>query len=389
MLRVMPDELSNRVKAGRGAVGNPAGRYERFGSQAVDDGWLQELTAEDPGEEKIKPRCTSIPAARSSIISIRPDLPYQTRSINPYRGCEHGCIYCYARPSHSWLGYSAGLDFETQILHKPDAPDILRKELAARNYRPEAITLGSNTDCYQPLERGLKLTRRIIEVLSACNHPLMIITKSALVARDIDLLAPMAEKRLARVAVSFTTLDPDLARVMEPRAAAPWKRLATMKALSNAGIPVTVMTAPLIPGLNDMEMENLLEAAWDAGARSAGYTLVRLPYELKDLFAEWLQTHRPDRAEHVLSLIRQTRGGKLYDADFSQRRRGTGPYAELIRRRFKLACRRRLGFNRKGLGIRYEPVPAARTRRADGLRLSAVDVIIFAHERIETRMASR
>lgn len=345
MLRGMAEELPNRTKAGRGAVGNPAGRYERYGSNAVDDGWLQQLTEDDPDEEKI-PTTLHIDTSRTVINNIgSPDLPNQMRSINPYRGCEHGCIYCYARPSHSWLGFSAGLDFETQILHKPDGPEILRKELAARNYKPEVITLGSNTDCYQPLERGLKLTRRIIEVLSECNHPLMIITKSALVTRDIDLLAPMAKKHLARVAVSFTTLDPLLARVMEPRAAAPWKRLATMKALSQAGIPVTVMTAPLIPALNDMEMEKLLEAAWGAGARGAGYTLVRLPYELKELFTEWLQTHRPDRAEHVLSLIRQTRGGKLYDADFSQRRRGTGAYAELIKQRFAMATKR-IGFNR-------------------------------------------
>src|ERR1700691_321558 len=299
MLSGMIDELPNQTKAGRGAVGNPAGRYERFASREIDDGWMRELTEDDPDEEKIATQL-HIDTSRTVINDIKsPDLPYM-RSINPYRGCEHGCIYCYARPSHSWLGYGAGLDFETQIFYKPDAPEILRRELAARNYTPEVITLGSNTDCYQPAERGLKLTRRIIEVLHECGHPLTIITKSALIARDIDLLAPMAEKHLARVNISLTTLDPDLARVMEPRAAAPWKRLATMKALAAAGIPVTVMTAPLIPGLNDMEMEKLLEAAWNAGARSAGYTLVRLPYELKDLFREWLETHRPARTSPVL-----------------------------------------------------------------------------------------
>jgi DNA repair photolyase len=341
----MADELPSHTKAGRGAVGNPAGRYERFRTNAVDDGWRHDLLAEDPDEEKIATRL-HIDTSRTVINDIdSPDLPYM-RSINPYRGCEHGCIYCYARPSHGWLGYSAGIDFETQIFYKADAPEILRAELAARHYKPEVITLGSNTDCYQPAERRLKLTRRIVEVLAACDHPLGIITKSALVARDIDILAPMAAKRLARVNVSITTLDPELARTMEPRAAAPWKRLATIKALSEAGIPVTVMAAPLIPALNDMEMEKIMEAAWDAGARRAHYTLVRLPYELKDLFREWLETHRPDRAAHVLSLIRQTRGGKLYDADFSQRIRGTGVYADLIAKRFALA-KKRLGYNRQ------------------------------------------
>ncbi|HUY67797.1 MAG TPA: PA0069 family radical SAM protein [Alphaproteobacteria bacterium] len=337
--------IADRAKAGRGAAGNPAGRYERYAGQAIDDGWLRELTEEDPDEEKI-PTQLHIDTTRTIINRIdSPDLPYM-RSINPYRGCEHGCIYCYARPSHSWLGYSAGLDFETQIFYKPDAAALLRAELAAKNYDPEPVTLGSNTDCYQPAERRLKITRSILEVLHVCDHPLAIITKSALVARDIDLLAPMAQKNLAHVSVSLTTLDPALARVMEPRAAAPWKRLATIKALAEAGIPVTVMTAPLIPGLNDMEMERLLEAAWEAGARAAHYTLVRLPYELKDLFRQWLETHRPGRAEHVLSLIRETRGGKLYDADYSQRRRGSGVYSDLIASRFTLA-KKRLGFDRE------------------------------------------
>jgi DNA repair photolyase len=347
----MADEIPNQAKAGRGAVGNPAGRFERYASRAVDDGWAQNarpsigLTDEDPDEEKIQ-TTLHIDTSRSVINYIESEDLAGMRSINPYRGCEHGCIYCFARPSHSYLGYSAGLDFETQIFYKPEAPEILRHELAAKNYKPDVITLGSNTDCYQPAERGLKLTRRILEVFHECNHPVSIVTKAALVTRDIDLLAPMAKKRLASVAVSFTTLDPLLSRVMEPRAAAPWKRLATMKALAQAGIPVTVMTAPLIPGLNDMEMEKLLQAAWGSGARAAHFTVVRLPYELKDLFREWLKTHRPDRAEHVLSLIRQTRGGKLYDADYSQRRRGRGPYADLIAHRFALACRR-IGFNRQ------------------------------------------
>jgi DNA repair photolyase len=337
------DELPSVAKKGRGAPGNPAGRFERSETRAVDTGWY--LANEDEEGNAPKLRTTlHIDTSRKVINTIdSPDLPYM-RSINPYRGCEHGCIYCYARPSHNYLGYSSGLDFETQIFYKPDAPELMKKEMAVRGYEPLPITLGSNTDCYQPAERELRITRGIVEVLHEHAHPLTIITKSALVVRDIDLLAPMASQNLARVLVSLTTLDPELARAMEPRAAAPHRRLATIKALAEAGIPVTVMVAPLIPALNDMEMEKILAAAWDAGARSAGFTLVRLAYDLKDLFKEWLETHRPERAAHVLSLIRQTRGGKLYDADWSQRRRGTGPYAELIAQRFELATKR-LGFN--------------------------------------------
>jgi DNA repair photolyase len=338
----MVDELPNRTKAGRGAVGNPAGRYERFNAQMVDDGWLN-LADDEPEDEKIRTQLF-IDTTKTVINDVKtPDLAGM-RTINPYRGCEHGCIYCFARPSHSWLGMGAGLDFETKIFYKPDAPEILRRELSAKNYEVRPISLGSNTDCFQPVERELRLTRRIMEVLSECNHPLGIVSKSALVARDIDLLAPMAKKHLAHVCISITTLDPQLSRVMEPRAAAPWKRLATIRALTSAGIPVTVMVAPMIPALNDMEMEKIMEAAWEAGARSAHYTLVRLPYEVKDLFTEWLHTHRPDRAEHVLSLVRETRGGKLYDADLSQRRRGSGVYSDLIAQRFALA-RKRFGFN--------------------------------------------
>jgi DNA repair photolyase len=225
--------------------------------------------------------------------------------------------------------------------------------MGAKNYEVHPITLGSNTDCYQPVERELKLTRGIVEVLAEHRHPLIIITKSALVQRDIDLLAPMAQQKLARVLVSVTTLDPALARAMEPRAAAPHRRLATIKALADAGIPTTIMTAPMIPALNDMEMEKILEAAWEAGARSAHYTMVRLPYDLKDLFRTWLMTHRPDRTEHVLSLIRDTRGGKLYDADYSQRRRGTGAYADLMAQRFKLATKR-IGFNEQDVSLRAD-----------------------------------
>lgn len=342
----MSDELPTQAHHGRGASSNPAGRFESFATRAVDDGWQPPNGWDDDDLAPKIPTHLHIDTSRTVINDINsPDLPFM-RAINPYRGCEHGCIYCYARPSHAYLGYSAGLDFETEIFYKPDAPDILRRELAAKKYQVQPITLGSNTDCYQPVERDLKLTRRLVEVLHEQAHPLVIITKSALVQRDLDLLAPMATQNLARVNISLTTLDPDLARLMEPRAAAPHRRLATIKALADAGVPVTVMVAPLIPGLNDMEMERLLQAAYDAGARRAHYTLVRLPHELKDLFREWLEIYRPERAEHVLSLIRQTRGGKLYDADYSQRRRGTGPYADLMADRFALFCRK-IGYNRE------------------------------------------
>lgn len=344
----MKQELPSLPHNGRGAVSAPAGRFETRDAFAVDDGWLDEHD-EPP---KLLTRL-HVDTSRTVINHIdSPDLGY-TRSINPYRGCEHGCIYCYARPSHSFLGLSAGLDFETEIFYKPDAPDLLRHELAARNYRPSTIMLGSNTDCYQPVERELKLTRALIEILAETDHPLTIVTKSALVMRDIDLLAPMAARGLARVNISVTTLDADLARVMEPRAAAPHKRLQAIEALAKAGVPVGVMTAPMIPGLNDMEMENIMQAARDAGAITAHYTVIRLPYELKELFDEWLHTHRPDRADRVLSLIRQMRGGKLYDAAFDQRMTGQGPYADLIAQRHVLAVKR-YGFAEKPASLRLD-----------------------------------
>lgn len=348
----MVDTIPPQAKNGRGAVSAPEGRFERYTSVTTDDGWMGTLLQEEEWEQKLKTNL-HIDTSRTVINYITSPDVGQMRSINIYRGCEHGCIYCFARPSHSYLGFSAGLDFETEIFYKPDAPQVLLRELAAKNYQPETITLGSNTDCYQPVERGLGLTRRIVEILAQYNHPLMIITKSALVARDIDILAPMAAKGLAKVALSLTTLDPDLARVMEPRAAAPYRRLATIKALSDAGIPVMVMTAPLIPALTDMEMENLLEAAFEHGARSAAYTVVRLPHELKNLFEEWLRTHRPERASHVLSLIRQVRGGKLYNAEWGERMVGTGPYADLISQRFDLACKR-IGFNKQKSYLRRD-----------------------------------
>jgi DNA repair photolyase len=344
----MNDPLPFQPKNGRGAVSAPAGRFERFETKAVDDGW-EEGREEAP---KLKTHL-HLDTSRSVINYIdSPDVGF-SRSINPYRGCEHGCIYCYARPSHSYLGFSAGLDFETEIFHKADAPEILRRELSARNYKPATIVIGSNTDCYQPVERELKLTRAIIAILAESQHPTGIITKSALVTRDVDLLAPMAAKQLVRVNISLTTLDPTLARAMEPRAAAPYKRLKTIETLAKAGIPVTVMVAPMIPGLNDAELERIMQSAYDAGARNAHYTLVRLPYELKTLFEEWLRAHYPDRLDKVLSHIRETRNGKLYDADYSQRRIGTGVLADLLGQRFELA-KKRYGFSEGYYSLRKD-----------------------------------
>ena len=276
-----------------------------------------------------------------------PDVPFD-RSINPYRGCEHGCIYCFARPTHAYLGLSPGLDFETKILFKPEAAKLLEAELASPKYRPDVVAMGTNTDPYQPVERELKITRSILKVLSDFNNPVGIVTKNHLVTRDIDILADMAKRNLAEVFLSVTTLDKVLARDMEPRASAPHRRLDAIRELSAAGIPAGVMTAPMIPGLNDHEMEAILEAASEAGATRAGFTVLRLPLEIKDLFDEWLRANRPDRAEKVLSLIRQMRGGALYQAEFGLRMRGEGPIAQLLAARFSAAVKR-LGLNK----IRY------------------------------------
>jgi DNA repair photolyase len=268
-----------------------------------------------------------------------PDIPFN-QSINPYKGCEHGCIYCFARPTHAYLGLSPGQDFESRIVYKPEGPEALRRHFARASYVPEVIAIGANTDPYQPAERRLALTRQIIEVLAEHRHPFCIVTKSAGVARDLDLLAPLAADRLVNVLVSITSLDSELARRMEPRAAAPHRRLATVAALAEAGVPVGVLASPMIPGLNDHELDNILEAAAAAGARSAGTILIRLPLEIADLFREWLEEHYPDRAARVLKLIRETRGGELYESSFGIRMRGRGPYAELLARRFQLAAAR-------------------------------------------------
>ena len=340
---------------GRGARLNMPGRYERHGIALFDDGW-QTL-------EELPPLKTTVfEETPKKIITTNdsPDISFR-QSINPYRGCEHGCSYCYARPTHAYLGLSPGLDFESKLFAKTNAAELLRAELSNSHYAPMTIALGANTDPYQPIEREYRITRQILEVLSEFNHPVGIVTKSALVLRDLDILADMARRNLVKVAVSVTTLDPKLARAMEPRAATPTKRLGAIEGLSAAGIPSVVMSAPVIPGLNDSEIENILKAAYAAGAREAGYVVLRLPLEVKDIFREWLNTHLPDRASRVMSLIRQTRQGKENDATFGRRFTGTGPYAWSIGRRFEMAASR-LGFNRERLQLatdafRRPPMP--------------------------------
>ncbi len=324
---------------GRGASSNDDGRFEQRRHEADDDGWGS-LDADLP-----PPRTEiAIDASRSIITwNESPDIPFD-RSINPYRGCEHGCIYCYARPSHAYLGLSPGLDFERRIFAKPDAAALLRHELGKPGYRCGVMAVGTNTDCYQPAEREMRITRAVLETLAEYEHPVSLVTKSSLVERDIDILAPMAQKGLAEVFISVTTLDRTLARHMEPRAAAPQRRLETIRRLTEAGIPTGVLTAPIIPALNDAEMETILEAARDAGAAKAGYVLLRLPHELAELFEEWLHQHVPLKASHVLSLIRQSRGGKANDPNFHTRMKGKGIFAEMIAKRFQLATRR-LGLN--------------------------------------------
>lgn len=313
------------------------GRYESAGRELFDDGWgsIEEVVEEGGPRTHVQPEHPRKIISRNNS----PDIGFD-RSLNPYQGCEHGCIYCYARPSHAYNGLGAGLDFETRIFSKPSAPALLRKELSARNYRPDTLVIGGNTDPYQPVERMLGITRGVLEVLNEFGHPTGLITKGRGVLRDIDLLSSMAERNLARVAVSVTTLDPALSRRLEPRAASPAARLKVIEKLSDAGVPVVVMLAPVIPAVNDAEIESILTAVADAGARSAGYVLLRLPLEVAPLFDEWLEEHLPLRREHVLELVRQCRGGGVYQAQFGTRMRGTGAYADLIAQRFALAKRR-------------------------------------------------
>jgi DNA repair photolyase len=339
------------MRTGRGAASNPAGRCASTHATATDDGWgcLEEPL---PALETVVQR----EAARSIIARNRsPDIPF-TQSINPYRGCEHGCIYCYARPAHTYMDLSPGLDFETRLFYKPNAAALLKEELALKGYRCAPIALGTNTDPYQPIERELRLTRAILEVLSACDHPATIVTKgAALIGRDADLLASMAERRLVAVFVSITTLDKDLKRKLEPRAASAATRLRVIRKLAALGVPVGVMVAPVIPVLTDHEIENILEAAGGAGAKMAGYVLLRLPYEIKSLFNEWLEIHAPLAARHVMSRVHDLRGGRDNDPRFGVRQRGQGVFAELLRQRFERACRKH--------GLNSGELPALDTSR--------------------------
>ncbi len=338
---------------GRGSNGYLPGRFAVTVPEAVDDGWHARETED---EDRAAPRTELHEETARSVISRNqsPDIPF-SQSLNPYRGCEHGCSYCFARPSHAYLDLSPGLDFETRIYAKTNAPEVLRRELSRPGYRVSPIALGINTDAYQPTERRLRLTRRIIEVLAETRHPFSLITKNALVERDLDLIAPMAGANLVHVYFSVTTLDNGLSSRLEPRASAPHARLRAVKRLSEAGVPVGVMFAPVIPWVNDHELEAVLEAAREAGATSAGYVLLRLPHEVAPLFRDWLQTHVPDRAAHVMSTIRQLRGGKDYDSRFGARMRGEGVYADLLARRFALA-HKRTGF----AGRRHPPLDCSR-----------------------------
>jgi DNA repair photolyase len=326
-------------RRGRGAQSNSSGRYERQARVVFDDGW-QSL-------EDLPPFKTSVAIDTSRKVLTRndsPDIGFD-RSINPYRGCEHGCIYCFARPTHAYLGLSPGLDFESKLTVKPDAPELLARELSAPGYTPRTIAIGTNTDPYQPIERKYEIMRRILDVLDRAGHPVGIVTKSTLILRDLDILKRMANRGLVKVALSVTTLDGKLARVMEPRAATPQRRLAALKELAAAGIPASVMVAPVIPAINDAEIERILDAAAEAGVGGAGYVLLRLPLEVRDLFREWLMANFPDRYRHVFTLIRQMRGGKDYDSKWGERMTGSGPYAWMIGRRFETACER-LGLNK-------------------------------------------
>src|SRR5690348_4875975 len=343
-----PDQIPPPARPfkGRGSLSNPEGRFEKTVRRAEDDGWTREEEASRPATH------VRIEEARSIISrNDSPDVPFE-QSINPYRGCEHGCIYCFARPSHAYLNLSPGLDFETQLFAKANAAEQLRKELARPGYRCSPINLGANTDPYQPIERKHRITRSILEVLLEAKHPCTIVSKNASVERDLDLLVPMAKENLVHVFISCAHLDNRLAAKLEPRASAPHRRIQAIEALNGAGVPCGVLVAPIIPVLNDRDMEHVLQTAAAAGAKVAGYTTLRLPHELKQLFREWLAAHVPQRAEHVMSLVQQMNGGRDYDPDFHTRMRGHGPFAQLIARRFEVACAK-YGYARRG-GVRLD-----------------------------------
>jgi DNA repair photolyase len=347
-LRLRPDRAR-----GRAAGINPSGRYEPVSRHVFDDGW--------ESLEELPPFKTEVQVERPRTIITRnssPDISFD-RSVNPYRGCEHGCVYCFARPTHAYMGLSPGLDFEARLFAKPDAARLLDKELSKEGYTPRTIAIGTNTDPYQPIEKQYRIMREILEVLEARGHPVGIVTKSALVTRDIDILARMAERGLAKVALSVTTMDRRLARTMEPRAATPTKRLETIRQLADAGIPTSVLVAPIIPGLNDQELERILDSARAAGAREAGYVVLRLPLEVAPIFKDWLLRNYPDRYRHVMSLIRSMRDGKDYDAEWGKRMKGAGPYAWQIGRRFEIAAKK-LGLNTQRLSLRTDQFVAGK-----------------------------
>jgi DNA repair photolyase len=350
-----------KARKGRGAVSNLQGRYELQARENFDDGWTQAETEDDEATETAawKTQVTDEHAKSILTRNTSPDIPFNV-SLNPYRGCEHGCIYCFARPTHSYLGLSPGLDFESRIFAKVNAPELLRRELAKSSYVPEPIALGVNTDAYQPCERELRLTRRVLEVLHECEHPVALITKSALIERDIDLLAPMAAKGQAVAAVTITTLDPAVARTLEPRAAAPARRLRTIRTLTEAGIPVGVSIAPVIPFVTEPDLERVLTAAMEAGAVGASYIVLRLPWEVSPLFQQWLEAHFPDRAQRVMNRVRDMRDGKDYDSSFGTRMHGEGVWADLIRQRFEKAVKR-LGLNARARA--FHTMDSSRFRR--------------------------
>ena len=328
-------ERPQRIK-GRGAASNPVGRFEPQRSTREDDGWYRE------DDDAVPRPATQVSIERARRILSRndsPDIPFN-QSINPYRGCEHGCNYCYARPSHAYLNLSPGLDFETRLFAKTNAAELLRAELAKPRYRCEPVNLGANTDPYQPIEKTYRLTRQVLEVLAECHHPLTIVTKNALVERDLDLLAPMAERVLAQVFISVGLLDNRLASTLEPRASAPHRRLQALGKLAAAGVPTGVLVAPIIPAVTDKDIEQIIERAAGLGVKAAGYTVLRLPHELKQVFREWLALHLPERAEHVMNLLQSMRGGRDNDPNFGSRMRGEGAYADMLAQRFKLACRK-------------------------------------------------
>ena len=356
MANAMMEQSGMRVRPernrGRAAGINPSGRFEPVTRHVFDDGWSS--------IEELPPFRTEVQVEKPRAIITRntsPDISFD-RSINPYRGCEHGCVYCFARPTHSFMGLSPGLDFESKLFAKPDAARLLDKELSKEGYQPRTIAIGTNTDPYQPIERQWRIMREILEVLEARGHPVGIVTKSALVTRDIDILSRMAERGLAKVALSVTTMDRMLARTMEPRASTPTKRLEAIRQLSDAGIPASVMMGPIIPGLNDHELERILDSGHAAGAREAGYVLLRLPLEVAPIFKDWLLRHYPDRYRHVMALIRSMRDGKDYDSEWGKRMRGTGPYAWQIGRRFEIAAKR-LGLNTERRTLRTDQFVAA------------------------------